>query len=1151
LSFAAGSTQNITGTLTLTGAAGNLITLSRNGGSGLNQWNINVSDTSNVSYVAVSNSNASGSTIYATYSTNGGNNTNWSFACIWTGNTSNDWNVPGNWSTTQVPTSLDSAEIPFILNPLRRPVIGDGINPTAVSITDLTIGDNATLMVNRNSSLSLTGDLRIHDGATLTLNDNTLIIPGATLTLNGNLTIDNASTSKLNGLPGSTVRFNGNTTVNVSGPTGLCLQFGNVIINGSLTAPTPPPAPQLAYALNVSGNWTNNGTFNHNNGVVILNGDGMQDIRSGASGFNRLIIQNSRGLGTIDPLTHNWLDPVVSSAVRFLDALQAGELYIRFAGGTSGYNTTAMMKQIVFASGVTHTITGTLNIFGSKYYLIQLLSDTPGMQWNLSAPLNTVIENVFVRDSNSSSPITANNSFNRGNNTNWAFGEVYFTGTGNLNDVSNWASGYVPQLYDYVRINGNMTLNSVYSAGRVTIDSGMYFNLAGYSFTSTGGIINSGNLILLGDENISGAITHMSGSTITYNGTGTYNSLKVGNTYINLAFNGSGLWRLDQNVTVSGNFTNTNGNFDFNGKTLTVSGDFTNTGNFGGTVVFDDASHVTYIHGTTFSDLIVTTPGKELVIDAGATETITGNLTLTGAAGNPIILRSSTPGSQWNIDPQGARDVSYVQVSDSRNINGLAITPVNSINSGNNTNWNFGGGTNENTRTLIPGESELYRKGTMLPSLTVKPALPSLITFAPIPVALPAAAGVTMPMPIGAAMMPMPIGLSAIPLANLPVPVIPEAFKGVISEAVLVPPVSFAGVRAQAIIPMPVSFAGTGAISIMPVSLHTVLFSGALGSAGLPVALRPEAFAVTVSQANLVKPAEFNGIVPHANLLNPVAFHGVIPLSSLEESRVFSNVSATTMLPASLSFEKALAKELLPTITFEGVLSQEGFLPASSFTGAMSREGFLPALTFEGVLSREALMPGLTFEGVASREILLSGPVFEGVISQAGFLPARNFEGILSREILMPGLIFEGATAAGITPRPVSEELFTIKGGSLLPQAISRTAFEGVVPRALSPENIFTGIGSQELMPTRTSFEGIQAQKSLLPNVSFDKALPAASLESPKPKMKINFEMLPRDLNTKVVFPGGQPMMPAYNLGVPLGAEKPLMEPRIQKDEDE
>lgn len=82
LSFASGTTQAITNNLTFNGAGGSPVTLSRSGGAGSNQWYINLQTgaTQSVSYVAVSNSNASGNKIIAgTTSTNGGNNTNWVF----------------------------------------------------------------------------------------------------------------------------------------------------------------------------------------------------------------------------------------------------------------------------------------------------------------------------------------------------------------------------------------------------------------------------------------------------------------------------------------------------------------------------------------------------------------------------------------------------------------------------------------------------------------------------------------------------------------------------------------------------------------------------------------------------------------------------------------------------------------------------------------------------------------------------------------------------------------------------------------------------------------------------------------------------------------------------------------------------------------
>lgn len=63
-------------------------------------------------------------------------------------------------------------------------------------------------------------------------------------------------------------------------------------------------------------------------------------------------------------------------------------------------------------------------------------------------------------------------------------------------------------------------------------------------------------------------------------------------------------------------------------------------------------------------------------------------LTLQGAAGSRLSLRSGAPGTQWRIDPQGTRTLGHLDVQDSNNINITAInlTDADSLNSGNNTN---------------------------------------------------------------------------------------------------------------------------------------------------------------------------------------------------------------------------------------------------------------------------------------------------------------------------------------------------------------------------------------------------------------------------------------------------------------------------------
>ena len=82
LYFASGSTQTVGGTLTITGTSGNLITLARSGGTDPDQWNMNVTGSSSVTYASVSNSNATGNSIILSDSADGGNNTNWLFRGI-------------------------------------------------------------------------------------------------------------------------------------------------------------------------------------------------------------------------------------------------------------------------------------------------------------------------------------------------------------------------------------------------------------------------------------------------------------------------------------------------------------------------------------------------------------------------------------------------------------------------------------------------------------------------------------------------------------------------------------------------------------------------------------------------------------------------------------------------------------------------------------------------------------------------------------------------------------------------------------------------------------------------------------------------------------------------------------------------------------
>ncbi len=85
-----------------------------------------------------------------------------------------------------------------------------------------------------------------------------------------------------------------------------------------------------------------------------------------------------------------------------------------------------------------------------------------------------------------------------------------------------------------------------------------------------------------------------------------------------------------------------------------------------------------------------------------STQTIVGDLTFQGSAGNLLKLRSLLPSNQWLIDPRGNRDIQYVDVMESNNVNATDIYAGvgGNIDSGGNSGWDFSAPTP--TPTLTP-----------------------------------------------------------------------------------------------------------------------------------------------------------------------------------------------------------------------------------------------------------------------------------------------------------------------------------------------------------------------------------------------------------------------------------------------------------------
>ncbi|MEI6437253.1 MAG: hypothetical protein WCO69_00715, partial [Candidatus Omnitrophota bacterium] len=271
---------------------------------------------------------------------------------------------------------------------------------------------------------------------------------------------------------------------------------------------------------------------------------------------------------------------------------------------------------------------------------------------------------------------------------------VIFTGSG----VQGLSSGG-QSFYDLVH-SGSGTLQLL--GGPLTVTHQLRnlsgtLALNGRDWTMTGAsFINQGTLSLFGSEVITGLTQDASGGSWRYTGDGANHSYSIkGYDYYNLIIDAAApladSFRLDAPLKVNRGLSILAGELDSNGFDINVGGNWNNQARFNartGMVTLDGTDQAV-LGSTTFYDLTRTVLLKDaLTFEAGQTQTITGALVLKGTFGGILSLRSTAPGTQWRIDPQGARNVVFVDIQDSRNINSEIIDcSRNSFNSGN--NWGY------------------------------------------------------------------------------------------------------------------------------------------------------------------------------------------------------------------------------------------------------------------------------------------------------------------------------------------------------------------------------------------------------------------------------------------------------------------------------
>lgn len=703
LNLESGATQTVTTDLTLSGAAGvgqllNIVS------SGAGQANLTLvsGGTQNITFVDVTNNNASGGVqlIGRSSSNDGGSNTNWVFGAAtvtWDGSTSTDWDVATNWDKGIVPNSDDTA---IIANAGNQPATLS----TNVQLTALTINDSATVKAN-GLNLVVTGALTMGNTGTLTRFGNETVTFGTMdvahgtfeYTGNGDGTVDvftvtdygatdyfNLVINDTNATPGNrdVFRTNGalttagvltvsggtldiSTNANALTTTGLLTVSGGVLTatastidangvtvsSGTLTA----PSSTTNTGFTVAGNWAHSGgTFSHSNGKVTF--DGIAQTVSGDTTFYQL---RKAPVGA-DTLT--------------------------------------------LTAGSTQTIVNNINLTGASTALLLGIqsSSTVAAKLNLQPGGTQTITNVDVANNDASGGLTLvarGSSNNGGNNTHWQFGAATVTWTGTTstdwNTDTNWDLGLVPTSLDTAVIadtSGGSTNQPILAVDttvtNLTVQANATLTLNGQDLTVTDTLLNDGTVTARGDETIEIQTIDPDSGTFIYTGTGAAatfspqisdptSHLPLADEFFNLTINdtsNTGTFLRGENLSVLGNLTISGGNLDIstNSKNLTVAG---NTAISAGTLTATngniDANGALALSGT--GTLVAPTTGKTFTIAgnfshaAGSTFTHSnGRVTFDTAAAVTITgdttfydLFSTTPSKQFTFAAGSTQTVTH------------------------------------------------------------------------------------------------------------------------------------------------------------------------------------------------------------------------------------------------------------------------------------------------------------------------------------------------------------------------------------------------------------------------------------------------------------------------------------------------------------
>lgn len=588
--------------------------------------------------------------------------------------------------------------------------VGQTFTTAALAYNNITLNNTGT--AGANERITVSGNLDIN--GTLTITDGSLYL----VTSNPNVNTSGAVTISTLGLVNKgtgTWTFDGTTTYTDLEATKS--NIGPVVINGTSCT--------LASSMTVD-------TMTVTSGILNLGTAGYTlKLANNGSAANVLSVSGTLTVGTS---TIQYAAVNSGGNINIL-TIPYSSLQFTPVSGSESYDMTGNLTSAnAMAGSVTIDANATVNTYVSTVsYDISCVDITINTSGTLYAGTN---------GSAGTSTYNISRNWNQANGTfTYGMSTVNMTGTGTITgsnakpvykmnaaaagQTTTLATNLSFALVDVLTLGtGSFTgtganTGVILAAGIATplVTSGATMNipLTYYPSSTTQNVASTTyqNLIFnsIGTANLAGDITAQAitisraggGPTVNAN---THNitctSITLGYTTTNYSSTlnmGSGTLTVSGDVTIQASDGSNANTLTYTSGTMNIAGNFidsdvftygTSTVNFNGTTP-------TTISGTTANTFynLTATAGKNIIFPAGVTQTIaaSGSLGFTGSTAGMVHLRSSIPGTRWNISVPANQNVSYVDVKDSAQTNGTYTITDTSGNDGGNNNvyWVFSG----------------------------------------------------------------------------------------------------------------------------------------------------------------------------------------------------------------------------------------------------------------------------------------------------------------------------------------------------------------------------------------------------------------------------------------------------------------------------